>query len=60
MERKQLAIACPVCGRKNSFPVENLTEGADLVCPLCSMKINLHGHMWEYIRKELANLNTEE
>jgi predicted kinase len=53
MEKTQLPVTCPICGRKNSFRVEELTEGATLVCPFCKVKLTLHGHMWEDIQREL-------
>ena len=59
MENSQLPITCPVCGRKNVFPVEILFEGATIVCPLCKLKLTLHGHMWEEIQTELAKLKTD-
>jgi transcription elongation factor Elf1 len=56
MEQNQLPITCPVCGRKNSFPVEALVEGFELVCPICKLRLKLHGHMWEEIQTELEKL----
>jgi DNA-directed RNA polymerase subunit RPC12/RpoP len=56
MEKAQLPITCPVCGRKNEFPVEILFEGSTIVCPLCGLKLVLHGHMWEEIQADLEKL----
>jgi len=53
---KTLSITCPICGRKYDKPVSELAEGADLVCPLCGVKLNLHGHMWKDLQNEIANL----
>ena len=57
MEDKGLSITCPVCGRKNEFPVETLVEGSVLICPLCKVKLTLHGHMWEEIQANIQKLN---
>jgi len=59
MDKAQLPVTCPVCGRKNVFPVAILFEGATIVCPLCKLKLTLHGHMWEEIQTELAKLKTD-
>jgi DNA-directed RNA polymerase subunit RPC12/RpoP len=56
MEEKQLAITCPLCGRSSNHALSELREGADMVCPLCGVKLNLHGHMWEEIKKEIDKL----
>ena len=56
MEKSKLPITCPVCGRKNDFPVEILFEGSTIVCPLCKLKLTLHGHMWEEIQTDLEAL----
>jgi hypothetical protein len=56
MEQKQLPITCPLCGRKNRFPLEILVKGSDLTCPVCKVKLNLHGHMWEEIQAEIEKL----
>jgi hypothetical protein len=60
MEQKQLPITCPLCGRKNLFPVEGLVEGSIFTCPFCRVKLNLHGHMWEEIRADLEKLKDRE
>ena len=56
MTEKILSITCPLCGRKYAKPVKELFEGADMVCPLCGVKLNLHGHMWRDIQNEIAAL----
>ena len=56
MNEKQLPITCPLCGRKNQFPLDDLTEGSTLLCPFCKLKLTLHGHMWEHIQGEIAKL----
>jgi uncharacterized Zn-finger protein len=56
MQEKLLPITCPLCGRKYDYPIALLIEGSDLVCPLCKVKLNLHGHMWEDIQREIAKL----
>ncbi len=60
MENKQLSITCPLCGRKNEFPLEALREGATWACPFCKVKLVLHGHMWEEIQAGIALLKNEE
>jgi DNA-directed RNA polymerase subunit RPC12/RpoP len=57
MEEKKLSITCPLCGRKSEFPVESLVEGSVLTCPLCKVKLTLHGHMWEEIQADIRRLN---
>ena len=59
MGNRKLPITCPLCGRSSEYPVEDLREGADMVCPLCGVKLNLHGHMWEEIRNEIAGLKMD-
>jgi DNA-directed RNA polymerase subunit RPC12/RpoP len=56
---KLLPITCPLCGRKNEFPVEILTEGYVLQCPQCNVKLTLHGHMLEEIRNDIARLEQD-
>ena len=60
MEERYLPITCPLCGRKSEYPVENLKEGSDMVCPFCSVKLNLHGHMWEEISSQIAKLKEDQ
>ena len=54
---KTLPFSCPVCGRVTDYPIRGLTEGAPLECPFCKVSIKLHGHMLEYVKKEIAKLN---
>jgi len=56
MEERKLPVTCPLCGRKNEFPVDSLTQGTTLTCPFCKVKLTLHGHMWEEIRSETEKL----
>jgi len=53
MGKDQLAVTCPLCGRKNDYSLEILFEGATLVCPFCKLKLTLHGHMWADIQNEI-------
>jgi hypothetical protein len=59
MEPQQLPITCPICGRKNLFPVPDLIEGSILTCPVCKVRLNLHGHMWAEIQADLEKLKKE-
>jgi hypothetical protein len=56
MSEKQLPITCPLWGRKNQFPLDDLLEDSTLSCPFCKLKLPLHGHMWEHIQGEIAKL----
>jgi hypothetical protein len=56
----KLPITCPLCGRKSEHPLESLVEGAPLICPYCKIKLMLHGHMWEEIQMEIANLKAKK
>ncbi len=58
MDQKLLPITCPICGRKNQFPVGELTEGSILTCPICKVKLTLHGHMWAEIQADLEKLKS--
>ncbi|MEJ2111828.1 MAG: YnfU family zinc-binding protein [Acidobacteriota bacterium] len=60
MKKDQLSITCPLCGRRAEHPVENLREGEDMVCPHCSVKLNLHGHMWQEIAGQLEELQKSD
>ncbi len=53
MEEKKLPVTCPLCGRKNEFPLETLFEGSIFVCPFCKIKLTLHGHMWKEIQADI-------
>jgi DNA-directed RNA polymerase subunit RPC12/RpoP len=59
LQEKQLPITCPLCGKKNEFPLENLKEGATLQCPHCHVRLNLHGHMWEEIKSDISKMGQE-
>ena len=60
MESKKLPVTCPLCGRKNEFPIESLAEGKIMACPSCNVKLTLHGHMWAEIKADLDQMNQEE
>jgi len=60
MQKNYLPITCPLCGRRAEHPLESLCEGEDLVCPHCSVKLNLHGHMWQEIQNQIAELNKKD
>ena len=54
--KKSLPFTCPICGRKTDYPVGDLVEGASLTCPFCKLTLNLHGHMWEDVQREIKKL----
>jgi hypothetical protein len=56
-KQPQLPVTCPLCGRKNEFPLDILVEGSILTCPVCKVKLTLHGHMWKDIQSDMASLN---
>jgi hypothetical protein len=56
----QLPITCPLCGKKNEFPVDVLKEGYVWQCPHCDVKLTLHGHMLEEIRNDIARLEQKD
>jgi hypothetical protein len=60
MHKEHLPITCPLCGRKNEFPLEVLLEGSTILCPHCKLKLTLHGHMWEDIQGEIAKLKRSD
>jgi hypothetical protein len=31
-------------------------EGSIFTCPICGVKLTLHGHMWEEVRADLEKL----
>jgi len=53
---KKLSFSCPVCGRNADYVVSQMVEGASLTCPFCKLTITLHGHMLEYVQKEIQRL----
>jgi hypothetical protein len=59
-EKMKLPVTCPLCGRKNEFPIETLVQGSILACPFCKVKLTLHGHMWEEIKADLQKLEKNE
>lgn len=60
VQKNQITITCPLCGRNNDHRLENLREGEDLICSHCGVKLNLHGHMWEDIRDQIAKMKAED
>jgi DNA-directed RNA polymerase subunit RPC12/RpoP len=60
VSKKELPITCPICGRKNLHPLDSLKEGSDLQCPSCKVTLNLHGHRWEEIQQDIAQLNQKD
>ncbi len=56
MEKQKLAITCPLCGGKNELPLADLKQGSTLECPFCKVRLNLHGHMWEEVQREIEKL----
>jgi transcription elongation factor Elf1 len=57
---KKLPFTCPLCGKKTDRLVDELKEGASLICPFCNLELNLHGHMWEEVRAGIDKLVLEE
>lgn len=55
-KERSLSVTCPLCGRSSDHLLENLKEGADMICPFCGVKLNLHGHMWQEIQNEIKKL----
>ena len=56
---KKLLFACPVCGKKTDYLLEELVEGALLTCPFCGLTLTLHGHMWKDVQKEIEKLRNK-
>lgn len=59
MQDEQVPITCPICGKKNRFPLEIMKEGSAFQCPQCRVKLTIHGHMWEEIQNEIASMQRE-
>lgn len=57
---KKLPFTCPICGKKTDRPIDEMKEGATLICPFCRLKLNLHGHMWQEVCAEIDKLNLGE
>jgi hypothetical protein len=53
---EKLPFTCPICGRKTDYPLAELFQGAKLTCPFCKLTLNLHGHMWEDVQREIQKL----
>ncbi len=56
MEEDKFPFACPICCNKTDYPITELVEGAQLTCPVCKLKLTLHGHMLEDVLKEMKKL----
>jgi transcription elongation factor Elf1 len=54
--KEKIPFACPVCGRKTNYFLDELKENALLTCPSCKLKLTLHGHMWEDVQREIKNI----
>ena len=59
MKKRLLPVTCPLCGRRSDYPLESLKKGADMVCPFCTVKLNLHGHMWQEIKSEIEKIKSK-
>jgi len=57
-KEKTLPFTCPICGRKTDHPLDAFTEGAEIICPFCKLKLTLHGHMWQEVQQELAKIGS--
>jgi len=57
---QKISFSCPVCARKTDYPVVQLKEGAILSCPFCKLTLNLHGHMWQDVQKEIEKVKGKE
>ena len=53
---KKLPFTCPICARVTDRPLDELKEGALIVCPFCQLKLTLHGHMLAEVRQRIAEL----
>jgi uncharacterized Zn finger protein (UPF0148 family) len=60
MAETLLPITCPLCGRKNQFPLNILHEGSQIQCPVCKVTLTLHGHMLEEIEADIARLKQKD
>ena len=54
--KKMNSFSCPVCARVTEYPLPQMVEGATLTCSFCNCSIRLHGHMLEYVKREIAKL----
>lgn len=59
MTENSLPFTCPICGRRNEYPVGHMVEGASITCPFCKLTLTLHGHMLEDVRKEISKLKAK-
>jgi hypothetical protein len=56
MMEKSMPFSCPVCARVTDYPIHILVEDAMLSCAFCKVKLRLHGHMLEYVQKEISKM----
>lgn len=56
MMDEKFPFACPICCHKKDYAVSELVEGAVLTCPSCKLRLTLHGHMLEDVKKEIKKL----
>ena len=56
MKEEEFPFACPICCHKTDYPLVELVEGAIIVCSFCKVRLTLHGHMLEDVRKEIKKL----
>ncbi len=56
MKEEKFPFACPICCHKTDYPIAELVEGAILICPFCKLRLTLHGHMLEDVRKEIKKI----
>jgi hypothetical protein len=60
MNKNKLPVTCPLCGRKNEYSLEILFEGSVIQCQFCKIKLTLHGHMWQDIQTDIAQLQEKQ
>lgn len=56
MTRPTLPFTCPICGWKEDYAVDDMVEGALLECPRCTVKLKLHGHMWNEVKEQIRKI----
>jgi hypothetical protein len=60
MPAATLSFTCPLCGWKKDYPVDHMVEGALLECPRCTVKLKLHGHMWEEMQEQIGKMGKDQ
>jgi transcription elongation factor Elf1 len=56
---REFSFTCPICGTKKDYPVDKMVKGALLECPRCSLKLTLHGHMWEEVEQQISRIKKD-